>query len=112
MRNCLPGWVWAGQKTSSAKLTTDRRLFGSTQYPMGAGTIMMFLRITLAAMLIMAFSAPADSDQASSAYARGARAEADNQYDAAYTAYNEAYQLKPKDPKYMVAYLRTRSIAA
>jgi general secretion pathway protein D len=73
---------------------------------------MKHLRIMLAAILIMAISAPTYSDQAKAAYSRGVRAESQNQNDAAYEAYKEAYALKPKDPKYIAAYLRSRASAA
>ena len=113
MRNSLPEWLWVRQKPSLAnKLTSDRQFCGSMHYPMGAATIMIFLRITLAAILIMALSAPANSDQAKSAYKRGVHAEAANQYDAAFVAFSEAHRLKPKDSEYLIAYMRTRSIAA
>jgi len=73
---------------------------------------MKHLRIILASILILAISAPTYSDQAKAAYTRGVRAESQNQNDAAYEAYKEAYALKPKDPKYMAAYLRSRASAA
>jgi general secretion pathway protein D len=73
---------------------------------------MKLLRIMLASILIMAISAPTYSDQAKAAYTRGVRAESQNQTDAAYEAYKEAYALKPKDPKYMAAYLQSRASAA
>jgi len=73
---------------------------------------MKHLRIMLALILSMAISAPTYSDQANAAYARGVRAESQTQYDAAYEAYKEAYALKPKDPKYIAAYLRSREAAA
>src|SRR5260370_34982228 len=73
---------------------------------------MKHLRIMLASLLIMAISAPTYSDQAKAAYNRGVHAESRNQTDAAYEAYKEAYALKPKDPKYMAAYLRSRASAA
>src|SRR5256886_2522427 len=73
---------------------------------------MKHLRIILASILILAISAPTYSDQAKAAYTRGVRAESQNQNDAAYEAYKEAYALKPKDPKYMAAYLRSRAAAA
>src|SRR6266436_6687051 len=73
---------------------------------------MKHLRIMLALILSMAISAPTYSDQANAAYARGVRAESQTQYDAAYEAYKEAYALKPKDPKYIAAYLRSRASAA
>ena len=73
---------------------------------------MRLLRITLAWTLMIAISAPAYSDQAGSAYDRGARAEAQAQYDTAFEGFSEAHRLKPKDVKYLVAYLRVRGIAA
>jgi general secretion pathway protein D len=73
---------------------------------------MRLLRITLSWILVMVFSAPAYSDQASSAYARGVRAESETQYDAAFEAFSQAHNLKPKDTKYLIAYLRVRGIAA
>ncbi len=73
---------------------------------------MKHLRIMLALILSMAISAPTYSDQANAAYARGVHAESQNQNDAAYEAYKEAYALKPKDPKYIAAYLRSRAAAA
>jgi general secretion pathway protein D len=70
------------------------------------------LRIVVASILILVIGAPTFSDQASTAYKRGASAESQNQYDAAFEAYGEAHKLKPKDPQYLVAYLRVRAIAA
>src|ERR1700736_951121 len=70
------------------------------------------LRITLACILIASIGAPIYSDQASAAYDRGVRAEAQPEYDAAFVAYSEAHKLKPKEPKYTVAYLRVRGLAA
>src|SRR6202165_55528 len=73
---------------------------------------MKHLRILLASIMILAISAPTYSDQAKAAYTRGGRAESQNQDDAAYEAYKEAYALKPKDPKYLAAYLRLRASTA
>src|ERR1700682_1906052 len=70
------------------------------------------LRIVLAAILILVIGAPTFSDQASTAYKRGASAESQTQYDAAFEAYGEAHRLKPKDAQYLVGYLRVRAIAA
>src|SRR6267378_3089832 len=78
----------------------------------GGSNNMKHLRIMLALILSMAISAPSYSDQANAAYARGVHAESQNQNDAAYEAYKEAYALKPKDPKYIAAYLRSRAAAA
>jgi len=68
--------------------------------------------MVLASILILAINAPAYSDQAKAAYARGVHAESRTQYDAAFEAYKEAYALKPKDPKYVAAYLRLRTSVA
>jgi general secretion pathway protein D len=70
------------------------------------------LRIVLASILILVIGAPTFSDQASTAYKRGVSAESQSQYDAAFEAYGEAHKLKPKDPQYLIAYLRVRAIAA
>src|SRR5437016_11758505 len=78
----------------------------------GGSDDMRHLQIVLASILILVISAPAYSDQAKAAYARGVHAESQTQYDAAFEAYKEAYALKPKDPKYMAAYLRLRTSAA
>jgi tetratricopeptide (TPR) repeat protein len=53
-------------------------------------------------------SPPAYPDEAKAAFNRGVRAESQNQYDDAYEACKEAFVLKPKEPKYQMAYLRAR----
>ncbi|HEX2712361.1 MAG TPA: hypothetical protein VHM88_09085 [Candidatus Acidoferrales bacterium] len=63
-------------------------------------------------ILVLLVSVPAHADKAKSAYNRGAKAEAQNNYDAAYEAYQEAYALNPKNPKYVVAFVRLRSNVA
>ncbi|PYU83746.1 MAG: type II and III secretion system protein, partial [Acidobacteria bacterium] len=73
---------------------------------------MMHLRMVLASILILAINAPAYADKAKAAYDRGVRAESQTQYDAAFEAYKEAYALKPKEGKYVTAYLRLRTSAA
>src|SRR6202521_1676404 len=78
----------------------------------GGSNNMKHLRIMLASIMILAISAPTYSDQSKAAYTRGVRAESQNQNDAAYEAYKEAYALKPKDPKYLAAYLRLRASTA
>src|SRR5437899_12726690 len=78
----------------------------------GGSDDMRHLQIVLASILILAISAPAYSDQAKAAYDRGVRAESQTQYDAAFEAYKEAYALKPKEGKYVTAYLRLRTSAA
>src|SRR5260370_2710302 len=74
--------------------------------------IMKLLQFLVNLILVLAFSLPAYANKAKSAYNRGVKAEAQNNYDAAYEAYMKAYTIKPKDPNYLVAYLRLRSYAA
>jgi general secretion pathway protein D len=62
--------------------------------------------------LVMALCLPSFADKASSEYKRGAQAEEKNQYDTAFEAYKQAYSLKPKDAKYLAAYMRMRFYAA
>ena len=61
---------------------------------------------------VLALCLPGYADSGSAAFKRGAQAEAQNNYDAAFTAYKEAYQLTPKNPKYQAAYTRIRFSAA
>ncbi|MBZ5656548.1 MAG: hypothetical protein LAO56_14875 [Acidobacteriia bacterium] len=61
---------------------------------------------------MVALCVPGYADSASAAFKRGVKAEAQNNYDAAYEAYKQAYQLKGKDPKYQAAYTRIRFYAA
>jgi len=72
----------------------------------------MRLRVLLCSILVLALALPSHSDEASSAFRRGTRAEAEKQYDAAYEAFRQAYTLKPKEPKYITSYLRVRAAAA
>ena len=73
---------------------------------------MMRLRVLLCSILVLALALPGHSDEASSAYRRGTRAEAEKQYDAAYEAFRQAYTLKPTEPKYIASYMRARAAAA
>jgi general secretion pathway protein D len=73
---------------------------------------MMCLRTVLVLMLGLILVAPIHSDDAKNAYRRGQNAEQKNEYDAAFDAYRQAYSLKPREPKYITAYLRSRAAAA
>jgi general secretion pathway protein D len=73
---------------------------------------MMCLRTVLVFMLGLILVMPIHSDDAKNAYRRGQRAELKNEYDAAFDAYRQAYSLKPREPKYITAYLRSRAAAA
>jgi len=74
--------------------------------------IMKKLCTLLTCVAILALCVPGYADDASAAFKRGVKAEAQNNYDAAYEAYKQAYQLKAKDPKYQAAYTRVRFYAA
>jgi general secretion pathway protein D len=71
---------------------------------------------TLCALLtcvaVVALCVPGHADSAGAAFKRGVKAEAENNYDAAYEAYKQAHQLKAKDPKYQAAWARVRFYAA
>jgi general secretion pathway protein D len=71
-----------------------------------------FPRIFLCWLVLASLGVPAYPDTASSAYGRGERAEANRQWDAAFEAYKQASALKPKDARYVSAYLRARTTAA
>ena len=74
--------------------------------------MMMRLRFLLASLLVLTLAAAVYPDQASTAYKQGVHAESEKQYDAAYQAYKRAYSLKPNEPRYATAYLRSRTYAA
>ena len=66
----------------------------------------------IAVVFVVMFAAlPAVADKASSLYDRGRDGEAREDYEAAYTYYAQAYQLKPKNLTYRAATLRMRVIA-
>ena len=54
----------------------------------------------------------ARGDSAKAAYAKGADAEARQNYEQAFDYFKQAYNLKPKDLRYRTAYERTRFLAA
>ncbi|MBZ5566954.1 MAG: type II and III secretion system protein [Acidobacteriia bacterium] len=70
------------------------------------------VRAVSALLLILALTTPALADKAHSAYKAGIEAETRDRTDAAYEAYERAYQLKPRDPRYLAAYTRLRFRAA
>jgi general secretion pathway protein D len=72
---------------------------------------MMRARLLIASLLILAFSVPNYPDEAKAAFNRGVRAESQKEYDTAYDAFRQAYALKPKDAKYVAAYLHARANA-
>ena len=70
------------------------------------------LRILLVSALFLISCLPVYADQANSAYKRGVKAELRNDYDSAFEGFKKAHLAKPKDPKYLEAYLRLRFYAA
>ena len=69
-------------------------------------------RLVAVVLFMLTICWPAGADKAKSAYQRGVHEETRNQYDAAFEAYKLAHDLKPKDPKYLTAYVRLRFYAA
>jgi len=63
-------------------------------------------------LLFLGSGIPTQANDASNAYKEGVKAEANNQCDAAFQAYYKAYSQKPREPKYITAYLRSRTCAA
>jgi len=72
----------------------------------------MRLRFLFAFLLILGFSAAVYPDEAGTAYKQGVRAEQRKQFDAADEFFKKAYTLKPEEPTYATAYLRSRTYAA
>ena len=72
----------------------------------------MTRRLFLCSLVILALSVRAYSDDASAAFNRGTRAESEKHYDLAYESYKQAFALKPRDAKYISAYLQSRTVAA
>lgn len=70
------------------------------------------LRILLVSALVLISCLPVYADQANSAYKRGVKAELRNDFDSAFEGFKRAHLAKPKDPKYLEAYLRLRFYAA
>jgi general secretion pathway protein D len=65
----------------------------------------------LSAVLFL-LALPAIADNASSLYKKGQDAEARQDYEAAYSYYQQAYQLKPKNLSYRASATRTRFLSA
>ena len=72
---------------------------------------MVFIRVLTASVLILMSSLRVYSDDAKAAFDRAARAEKQGRLDAAYESFKRAYFLKPKNARYLEAYLRSRASA-
>jgi general secretion pathway protein D len=72
----------------------------------------MRLRFLFAFLLMLSLSAAVYPDEARTAYKEGVRAEQHKQFDTAYEFYKKAYMLRPEEPTYATAYLRSRTYAA
>src|SRR5260370_42536575 len=66
-----------------------------------------FLAIVLVCTAVLSAA-----DSAKTLFKKGVDAEARQDYEAAYTYYKQAYDLKPTELKYRVPFERTRSLAA
>src|SRR5271166_5532867 len=75
---------------------------------------LIFVLPALFVLLLLCIKPPvlAKTDSAKVLYEKGADAEARQNYEQAFDYYKQAYNLKPKDLRYRVAYERTRSYAA
>lgn len=73
---------------------------------------MICSRILVCLALVTVTALPAIADKANPAYKLGVRAEKENNYDAAYQAYKQAYDAKPSDPTYLAAFIRMRFLAS
>lgn len=79
---------------------------------LGARTsIMKRMQILMALVVVLAVALPGYADKAKSAFKRGVQAEEQSDHDAAYEAYKQAYDLKPRNAQYMAAYTRLRFYA-
>ena len=72
----------------------------------------MKARCILLILILVTAEVPAFSDEAKDAYKQGVTAESHNQCDLAFESFQKAYKLRPKEPKYVTAYLHTRTCAA
>jgi general secretion pathway protein D len=70
------------------------------------------LRILLIPALVVVFCLPGYADEAGAAYKRGLAAQMKNDYDRAFENFKKAHEVRPKDPKFLEAYLRLRFYAA
>jgi general secretion pathway protein D len=70
------------------------------------------MRPAVLLLLVAAITLPAIADSAKDLYTKGADAESRQQYEAAYTLFKKAYELKPKDLRYRTAFERARFEAA
>ncbi len=78
-----------------------------------AWTASPLFRFAIWALLaVLSLSTVYAAESAKSLYKRGQAAESREDYDAAYSAYQKAYQLKPQDVSYKSAYYRVRGQAS
>jgi general secretion pathway protein D len=69
-------------------------------------------RLGLISLIALFIAIPAIADKAKSFYDKGRDAEARQNYELAYDNYKQAYDLKPTDLRYRVAFERTKFLAA
>ena len=69
-------------------------------------------RLGLVSLIALIIAIPAIADKAKDFYEKGRDAEARQNYELAYDNYKQAYDLKPKELRYRVAFERTRFLSA
>jgi general secretion pathway protein D len=74
--------------------------------------LLAFSRALLAILLSFSIAVPVYANKAETLYKDGQKAETQNNYDAAYEAYNQALTLEPKNTKYVTAVTRMRFYAS
>ena len=68
-------------------------------------------RVVVILLLVIMAALPALADKAKSLYQKGRDAEARQNYEVAYDYYKQAFDLKPKELDYRIAYERTKLYA-
>src|SRR5512140_2177120 len=68
--------------------------------------------IAVVLLIALIASLPASADKAKSFYDKGKDAEARQDYEAAYTFFKQAYDLKPKDVRYRASFERNKMFAS
>jgi general secretion pathway protein D len=79
---------------------------------METGVMVKRQRLVTLLMLISTLSLPVYADRGDDAYKHGVKAQRQEDFDAAYGFYKQAYTLVPNNPKYFAAYTRMRFTAS
>lgn len=111
-QDCVLGRIcgWLRRLFHGPWQTSEFEMKRSAATPFSFRIVCRAAAFALAALLLAV--APALAENAKSLYKHGQAAEAREDYDAAFTAYQQAYQLSPKDMVYKAAYYRVRGEAS